>query len=368
MRVLTALPYVVAMVTLWMAGDAAFGQEALPETPPELRDFRLDPERAAPQQPQPEQPAERAAATPPPVVPTIPEREPAQARPQPTPQRAEQPPTTTETATVATEPEPVVPTPEESSDFPEAATAEAEPAAKPLPTFMPYWQIAGGLGLLVLLLIAGWWFRRRRKSEQHDHAVYQEPVARPQPVETVPTFLPMISAAAPEYRKKPKNPNITLDFIPEKAILSVSMLTVKGQLRLVNHGDASAHAMELRVGLVSASAAQDQDIQAFHATSNNVKPEPLGDAAPGERIGMAIELSVPLADMGSFAVGDRQLLVPIMVANLSYHGANADGVEVARIACMIGREADPPAPKMGPLRLDRGPRSFANLGQRPLSA
>jgi hypothetical protein len=35
---------------------------------------------------------------------------------------------------------------------------------------------------------------------------------------------------------------------------------------------------------------------------------------------------------------------------------------------MVGREANPPQPKMGPFRLDLGPRRFASLGQRPLFA
>jgi hypothetical protein len=54
-----------------------------------------------------------------------------------------------------------------------------------------------------------------------------------------------------------------------------------------------------------------------------------------------------------------------MLANIEYEWGEG-GHDVAKLACLIGREANPPKPKMAPLRLDLGPRSFTPLGQRPV--
>ena len=159
-----------------------------------------------------------------------------------------------------------------------------------------------------------------------------------------------------------------LDFIPEKATISFATLTVKGQLRLTNTGDAPTQGMELRAGLISAGEQQGHAINAFHSASSDIKPQALGEAKPGETIAMSMELSVPLSEMQSFTLGEQRLMVPIMVANVAYRNPGEATADIVRIACMIGREATPPVPKMGALRLDLGPRSFAPLGQRPLYA
>ena len=159
-----------------------------------------------------------------------------------------------------------------------------------------------------------------------------------------------------------------LDFIPEKATISFATLTVKGQLRLTNTGDAPTKGMELRAGLISAGEQQGHAINAFHSASSDIKPQALGEAKPGETIAMSMELSVPLSEMQSFTLGEQRLMVPIMVANVAYRDSGEATADIVRIACMIGREATPPVPKMGALRLDLGPRSFAPLGQRPLYA
>jgi hypothetical protein len=77
-------------------------------------------------------------------------------------------------------------------------------------------------------------------------------------------------------------------------------------------------------------------------------------------------MSVPVAELQSFEVQSRRIMVPVMVANLAYDWDG--GSDVVKLACLVGKEAQPPAPKMAPFRLDLGPRSFAPLGQRPLYA
>ena len=211
-----------------------------------------------------------------------------------------------------------------------------------------------------------YWLRRRRKGERADDIADIPLVIEPEQIDIIDTPAPVLAAPIPTPVIPVKKPRITLDFIPEKATISFTTLTIKGQLRLINEGDAPAKNMELRAGLISASAQQEAAINAFNADTANIPAEAIGEAKPGERIGMAIEMSVPLTDMQSFPLGEKQLFVPIMVANLSYRCGGNGSNDTAQIACMIGREANPPVARMGPLRLDLGPRSFTPLGQRPV--
>lgn len=366
MRAPKALSIVLAMVAILAAEGVTFAQDAIPETPPELRDFRLDPQRPAPQ-PQPEPTTERPVITPPPAVSTLPEQETPQPRLQPQQQSAEvrpaaQAPITQPEQTTA-EPQLDIAEPAILDEVPEEIAPETEPVTETSANAAADWQIVAVLGFIAILLLGVYWFRQRRKILSMTDA----PITEPDYIKAVEPREPDLIIESPKQASISKKPRIILDFIPEKATVSFTTLTIKGQLRLINEGDAVAKDMELRVGLISASPQQEDAIKAFNADAPNIPPEAIGEATSGERIGMAIEISVPLSEMQSFPLGDQRLFAPIMVANLSYRGSSKGSTEIAHISCMIGREANPPASKMRPLRLDLGPRSFAPLGQRPLS-
>jgi hypothetical protein len=231
------------------------------------------------------------------------------------------------------------------------------------PDFMLWWKIAAGLGVGAILLMGAWLFRRRTKQSR-DFVEVTAPMVEVDHVQIAERMPIPAKPAVPA--KAASRPRLSLTFVPEKATLSFTALTVKGQLRLINEGDALAENMQLRATLFSASADQDKTIAAFHSGAFGIPVEQLGEAKPGERIGMDIEMSVPVAELQSYSVGDRRIFVPLVVADLEYGWD--DGSDSARLACIVGREAQPPASKMGPLRLDLGPRSFAPLGQRPVFA
>lgn len=349
-----------------MAASVAIAQDAVPETPPELRDFRLDPERPAPQpQPQPE-------VQPPPVVPTVePEASAAQPRVERTaPSRARD----TEQPTGASAPEvnrPSEPLPEfESEQQPEiAAPAESvvlPPAANAAPAPTPssdssWWQVAAAVAA-ALALLGGWLlFRRRRKGDTDDEERELVTAVTPAPASIVAP-----SAPARPITVVANRPQISLEFIPEKATLGFSSLTLKGQLQLVNNGDASASDMQLRLAMISANQRQKETIAAFTGGSIPVEPKPLGEARAGERLALDIEMAVQVSELDSYMIGEKKIFVPVMLANLAY--AWDGGTDNVTMAWMVGRETTPLQEKMGPLRLDLGPRSFSPLGQRPIYA
>lgn len=157
-----------------------------------------------------------------------------------------------------------------------------------------------------------------------------------------------------------------MTFVPDNAVVSLANLVVRGQLQVANSGPDIIHGMALRAVLIAASAQQQLAVESFFADPSKLQPSSAGTLHPGERIGLTLELTVALNEMQTFILGDQTLLVPILLAHVSCD--NAAPQQEARLVCMIGREASPPTPKMGPLRLDLGPRTFGRLGQRPLLA
>jgi hypothetical protein len=365
MRPYRALFLVVVIFSALIGGIAVQAQEAIPETPPELRDFRLDPERSQPQ------PTPQPTVTLPPVVSTVPETatEATSAQPQPAPRQAtaQQPVTSAAPETTEQQPEVTLPTVEQAQPVTLPETAPVIAGPEPEAVAWNY-SLVGGAGAAILLGLLGLWFALKRRRRRHEELASEEPAIEP---EAPKPAQPVIPKPMPASKPKPiKAPDLTSDvalaFVPEKATISFTTLTVKGQLQIANESQSLAQDMQFRAGLISASNQQQLAMQAFFGDSD-IAASALGEARPGEKLAMSIELTVPLTEMQSFPLGDQRLLVPIMVAELAYKDEKGTDRQV-RIASMLGREAKPPQPKMGPLRLDQGPRSFAPLGQRPLAA
>jgi hypothetical protein len=421
----------VVFAALLSVNVAAYAQDVVPQTPPELRDFKLDPEKpkpeprplpqdtpqagpvnSTPRQPQPEpvgpqpvtpRPAPRPVITVPDVTPTAQRRSapaPVQERsatatsaaPVPKSSAITAPPTAGTASPqqeVGTLPPATAPVPELQTDpsvtppTGPAPMAETDTVSANAPAPFPYWWIAIAAAAIAGAIIL---FLRRRKTVPYDAELYEtqnvpvEPeyvapdyIASPAPLAaaqiTAPLTLPIPAAATGAPKRKDKRPDLDISFIPEKATLSLAKLTIKGQIRIINNGNAEAKSMQLRAAIISANVHQEHQIEAFHSHSQTPGDE-IGAATIGERIAMDIDLIIPLSELSSFAMDNKQLFAPIVVAHVDYTWGNgtAHKRDIAKISCLIGREATPPKPKMAPLRLDLGPRSFTPLGQRPLFA
>ena len=401
MMVIARLLHAAMLAAAMLVAQNGYAQDALPNTPPELKDFKLDPEKK-PAEPKPEakmpvielpqiKPAAAASAQSAAPGTSTPKRPPEQTR------NSASPPKSDKTETPAVVP-PATEQAVSASDLPTAVTPpvgampDFAPATQPVTTpesafefaKLNWWAIAASLGLaaLSLLGIAAWRRRRRAFNTVYDEAempaVVSEPLVEPlaEPVTEpthdevlAPVALPVPPPIAAPLPIAPvsaaKRPQLDVSFIPTKATVSVANLTINGQLRIINQGEAVAKSMGLRSILISASEIQNDVIAAFHGDKAAHFVEHLGEAGPGERIAMDIELTIPLAELRSYPLGDQRLFVPIVLADIEYAWGKK-GQDETRLSCLIGREATPPKPKMGPLRLDLGPRSFSPLGQRPV--
>ncbi|MFC4293152.1 hypothetical protein ACFOWX_12065 [Sphingorhabdus arenilitoris] len=402
-------------------------QEAAPDiidSPPELRDFKLEPDKPDVRNPRPAAPPrpQTSPQTSPLILPEAADppatssRRPTAPRPQAAaersaPIRTPAPQTNSEAAPNNLGPQ--APAPAQSSDIaPKAANQPSDDvagrsdigteAAAPLPETAaapagesanaaanaeagwPLWEM---IAVLMALALAGiavlFWRRRSTRSRAGDHIDDRSAPPAPAPTEpvrpassappetplprslakplTVPAFLS--DGAQADSVTPAEAPILDAAFTPIKATISLANLTIKGALKLTNNGETAARNITLRTSIISASEDQEQAIAAFHAGSQP-PPNSIGDAAAAEIIQLEIDLIIPLHELKTYALQERRLFVPIVLVNIGY-GPQAARQEL-RLSCLIGREAVPPQPKMAPFRLDLGPRSFAPLGQRPL--
>jgi MYXO-CTERM domain-containing protein len=404
---------VLAMIALQLALRLAFypvpanAQDIAPETPPELRDFKLEPDKPKPA-PQPlptlnpviDLPVIKSPPAATRSTPTLAGAKPGVAdnsvaatkrEPAAVVTKRITPPTAVaakpkpgavggavlETGSVAASPEAPISAPD--APLPDAAqtgpvVAEPKPqiaeAGQAVPAAASWpWIIAGLAGLFVLALAA--WLRRRRNRQplqQFDADLAAIPDAAPHEpyIETEQSPMP-VAAAMPRRHapaKSTKRPMLDVNFVPAKASISLANLTIKGQLRIVNSGDEDVDAMQLNAAIITASELQNEMISAYFSGAAEPGNE-LGAVKIGERIALDLDLAIPIAELQTFGFGEQKLLVPIILSRISYQWRNT-GSDEAQLSCIIGRESSPPKPKMGALRLDLGPRSFAPLGQRPI--
>jgi len=394
---------------------AAGAQEVLPDAPAELEGFRLDTPAPAAEAPPP------ATTNPPTNTPAppatdsqIPTDLPAPAAENPADtapsERANTPPPTRSNAPPSG---PVNSPPTRSEIAPpvtlspqQAAAPAPEPTEAALPQREPakgvlenagsgqgdqsgqnawtiWFAIAAVAALLAAALLA---LVFRRQKQRAPAPAFDQTAAAPRHAEeteaeddphvevTLPETPPAIPASAQSVgvaKTKPKpraKPELDMRFIPEMATLGMINLTLRGELKIVNHGKAMARNVRLRSAAICACDTQPAKIAAFNAGDIGPEADPIDNIRKGERVSVAIEISLPRAELESYNVDGRQICVPIILAELAYSGMRADSGQQVQIAAMVGREADPPQDKMGPLRIDIGPRSYDMLGQRPISA
>lgn len=336
-------------------------QDATPESPPELKDFRLD-------TPPPREKA--AEAAPPPIV--APQPQPkaetpraAPSTPRPAPQADPRRELETETATPASDAQPQV---EEPTLLPEPlpqteAPAQAEPAAAPsetgdlTSTLLGLWPIFAALLALLAGLLAFRWLKNRQPDALE--AVAQSngpPVA---PTITPPAPRPIVPQPAVSRG------SLSASFEPSDARLSVANLTITGCLRLRYDGPEALQSLRLRNLVISASEGQRSFIDSFHNDPNAGQIDTLGGVQPGEEIVLTLELQVPRDGLQAFDWRERRFVAPILLLNLS---SDDPSIAPCRINCLVGQEGDPMSPRMQPLPIDRGPRHFAALRFSPIAA
>lgn len=158
--------------------------------------------------------------------------------------------------------------------------------------------------------------------------------------------------------------------------LAVDLAVTSGEMTLIN----TIVTYRLTLGNIGKEALSDLAIhgmivQARRESPSQIPPArgadllPLIERMPRLPVGISDtiegELRLPLDRIEPIRNGNRILLVPLVYIWVGYDTPDGARFAVSR-SFVIGEESNPPGDKVGPLRLDPGPRRFTTIGQRPL--
>lgn len=263
------------------------------------------------------------------------------------------------------------------TNAPPAATPAAAPTFAPDPASPPTlapernfsifpWLLA----LLALCVGGAFLFFRNRGREAFaggphiDSFVAATPAPAPRPAPVPPAATP--EPATPSNTRIISTrirPWVEIAFHPLRCVLEADKVTVDFEIELSNSGSAPARGVLVEAGLFNAGSDQDQDIGAFFA-----KPDSGADRIdvipPMSRMALRTKVSAPLDQVRAYELAGRRVFLPLIAFNALYKWSG--GVGQTSASYLLGRDTD--GEKMGPFRLDLGPRIFRGVGGRLLPA
>ena len=174
----------------------------------------------------------------------------------------------------------------------------------------------------------------------------------------------MHRAAPPGQR-----PWLEFDFQPRRAGTNLMSAAIDFELIVRNIGRVPACDVRVQVSLLNASAQQDARLRTIFETPIEkpaIAPFALDPAAEAAFSAMAM---LPLQTIEPIMLSDRPMFAPLVAINAVYDwGEGAIGQ--AAVAMLLGIDkssegGEAEAGKMAPIWLDRGPRMFTGIAQRP---
>jgi hypothetical protein len=261
-----------------------------------------------------------------------------------------------------------VPAPETAAPSPQADSPPSPlpEAAGPAPA-VPEPESAGWLwpaagGALVLLVAALLLLRRRRARDEHERdrnaardSLGAALVAAPKPP---PAPVP---APVPAPPAEPR-PWLELDIVPERAAATDAEAVVHYALTVTNQGEAEARNIRIDPRLFNAGA--EGDLAAFlQGPIHEQSGSPQVVIAPGGSLKLNGQVAMPKAELQEIEMAGRRIFVPMVAINVAYDWAGGGSGRTSR-SWLVGREAETPQAKMGPFRLDLGPRIYRSVGRR----
>jgi hypothetical protein len=376
LRAAACAPLIAAALATGAAGAALAQDTNSVVGPPQLKDFQLPGRRTTPPaaippatQPRPAAPAPartaQPAATPAPRRET-PARPALRTPPRAAPARAAPAPQTAPVQAPATEqPQPAAPPPAVQAPLPSAEPAAA--ASAPASGSNWLWLLL----LVPLLGLAGFaWLRLRRRREARDEddqaslagtlgvARWMEDEA-PAPVEAPAQAE---AESPPPPAAEPARAWLEIDIAPDRAAATETQAVLHYELTLRNTGQLAARNIRIDSRLFNASA--DADIADFLAGPiHDQSGSPQIAIPPGEELRLGSVAGMTTEEVQAIQVQGRTIFVPSLATKVAYDwdGGTASG-RTAR-AWLVGRETEASA-KMGPFRLDLGPRIYRQVGRR----
>ena len=187
-----------------------------------------------------------------------------------------------------------------------------------------------------------------------------------QPMRPLPRTAPPTTPPAAQPPTKPAGvvatrlrPWLEIEFAPNRCSVTEDKAVIEFEVSVVNSGGAPAREVLVEACMFNAGPDQDQEIAAFFA-------RPVGEGEryaaiqPLKKLPLASSVSLGREQLRAFQAGDRTVFVPLIGFNAHYRWSGGEGQTSASF--LVGRETN--GDRMGPFRLDLGPREFGKLGSR----
>ena len=136
-------------------------------------------------------------------------------------------------------------------------------------------------------------------------------------------------------------------------------------LGITNTSDTAITDVVLHGAVVQARRGMPPTIDPMMGDQLLPRLQAVADIGVGETQRCEGQIRLPLAQIEPIAMQGRLLFVPVVHIWIGYHGPDGSRYAVTQ-SFVLGEENTPPGPRVGPLRLDLGPRRFTGIGQRPL--
>ncbi len=155
-------------------------------------------------------------------------------------------------------------------------------------------------------------------------------------------------------------PELSLQFVPEKVVVTPNDAVLQFEVIIANTGSAPARDVLVEAKMFTAHPGQDQEIAGFFH-----QPVGSGDRipaiAPLGKLSLKSAVRLPLDQLRSFEAGGRTLFVPLVGFNILFRSGSGEGQASASFLVGRGSEEDE---KLAPFRLDLGARIFRGLSAR----
>lgn len=181
----------------------------------------------------------------------------------------------------------------------------------------------------------------------------------------------LIQPVAPQPLKPSKpdagrnsNPvdHLKIEFIASGASSTLLNAVLNYTITLTNTSDEDLHDINLSGAMMQADAAtaRDDGSETGHMLHHTES------LSAGETITLTGDIRLPLNAIRPITFKSQALFIPLARFGVVYADQNK-AQHRQSVSFIVGREYEPPRPKMAPFRLDLGPKIFHPVGQRPLN-
>ena len=184
---------------------------------------------------------------------------------------------------------------------------------------------------------------------------------RPAPA-PAPAPTPVAARVAPAA---PQPPRLLLDYTTLGVDVTLINAVARYHLGITNMSAIAVSDVVLHGSVVQARRGMPPTIDPLQGDSLLPQLQQIADIQPDATQRCEGQIRLPLAQIDPIRMQGRMLFVPVVHIWIGYCGPDGTRYAVTQ-SFVLGEESTPPGPRVGPLRLELGPRRFTAIGQRPL--